>query len=207
VDDPRGVPISAIIFGGRRSTTVPLVLEAFNWTHGVYLGATMGSETTAAATGLKEGVRRDPMAMLPFCGYDAGSYLQHWLDMQLRIPNPPKVYLVNWFRKSAEGKFLWPGFGDNMRVLKWILDRTAGRAPACETLLGKTPRLADLELAGLDASADAVAAATRIDLAEWEEELAGQAEWFEKLGPTLPRPLALQRELLLERVRAGRSAT
>ncbi|HVO21225.1 MAG TPA: phosphoenolpyruvate carboxykinase (GTP) [Anaeromyxobacter sp.] len=204
VEDPDGVPISAILFGGRRSTTVPLVLEAFNWTHGVYLGATMGSETTAAATGLKEGVRRDPMAMLPFCGYDAGTYLGHWLDMQQRIPDPPRLFLVNWFRKGADGRFLWPGFGDNMRVLKWILDRCDGRVKAQETLLGLTPREGDLELGGLDGAREAIAAATRIDLAEWEEELESQGEWFEKLGPTLPHPLALQRELLLERVRAAR---
>jgi phosphoenolpyruvate carboxykinase (GTP) len=205
VDDPKGVPISALIFGGRRSTTVPLVMEAFNWTHGVYMGATMGSETTAAAVGLKEGVRRDPMAMLPFIGYDAGSYLQHWLDMQQRIPNPPKVYLVNWFRKSADGKFLWPGYGDNMRVLKWILDRAAGRVGAQETLLGNTPKAGDLDLTGVAATPEQVAAATRIDLGEWQEELESQAEWFEKLGKTLPRPISLQRDLLLERVKAARA--
>ncbi len=206
VDDPKGVPISALIFGGRRSTTVPLVMEAFNWTHGVYLGATMGSETTAAAVGLKEGVRRDPMAMLPFIGYDAGSYLQHWLDMQSRIPNPPKVYMVNWFRKDQAGKFLWPGYGDNMRVLKWILDRAAGRAGAQETLLGYTPKAGDLDLTGVDATAEQVAAATKIDLGEWQEELESQAEWFEKLGKTMPKPLVLQRDLLLERVKAARAA-
>ena len=205
VDDPKGVPISALIFGGRRSTTVPLVMEAFNWTHGVYMGATMGSETTAAAVGLKEGVRRDPMAMLPFIGYDAGSYLQHWLDMEQRIPNPPKVYLVNWFRKSADGKFLWPGYGENMRVLKWILDRAAGRVGAQETLLGNTPRAGDLDLTGVAATAEQVAAATRIDLGEWQEELESQAEWFEKLGKTLPRPITQQRDLLLERVKAARA--
>ena len=205
VDDPKGVPISALIFGGRRSTTVPLVLESFNWTHGVFMGATMGSETTAAAVGLKEGVRRDPMAMLPFCGYDAGTYLGHWLDMQQRIPNPPKIFMVNWFRKSAEGKFLWPGFGDNMRVLKWVLDRCDGKVAASESLLGLTPRDGDLELAGIDASREAIAAATRIDLGEWEEELESQAEWFEKLGKTLPRALSLQREILLERVRSART--
>ncbi len=206
VDDPKGVPISAIIFGGRRSTTVPLVMEAFNWTHGVFLGATMGSETTAAAVGLKEGVRRDPMAMLPFLGYDAGAYLQHWLDMQGRIPNPPKVYLVNWFRKDQAGKFLWPGYGDNMRVLKWILDRAAGRTGAQETLLGYTPRAGDLDLTGLNATPAQVAAATTIDLGEWQAELESQAEWFDKLGKTLPRPISLQRDLLLERVKAARAA-
>jgi phosphoenolpyruvate carboxykinase (GTP) len=149
-------------------------------------------------------VRRDPMAMLPFTGYDAGSYLQHWLDMQSRIPNPPKVFLVNWFRKGADGKFLWPGYGDNMRVLKWMLDRAAGRAAAQETLLGYTPLPGGLDLSGLDASKEAVAAATKIDLGEWEQELESQSEWFDKLGKTLPRPIALQREMLLERVRGAR---
>ncbi len=202
--DPQGVPISALIFGGRRSTTVPLVMQTFNWTHGVYLGATMGSETTAAAAGLKEGVRRDPMAMLPFIGYDAGSYLQHWLDMQSRIPQPPKVFLVNWFRKSQDGKFLWPGYGDNMRVLKWVLDRCQGKAGAQETLLGWTPKDGDLDLRGLDASAEAVAAATRIDLGEWETELESQAPWFESLGKTLPPQLEMQRQMLLAAVKGAR---
>jgi phosphoenolpyruvate carboxykinase (GTP) len=203
--DPKGVPISALIFGGRRSTTMPLVLQSFNWLHGVYLAATMGSETTAAAVGLKEGVRRDPMAMLPFIGYDAGSYFQHWLDMQSRIPNPPKIFMVNWFRKSAEGKFLWPGYGENMRVLKWILDRSHGRAGAHETTVGYVPRYEDLNLNGLDLSHDAVRDAMRVDLAEWEAELEAQKEWFDKIGRTLPRPLALQRELLLEHVRSARA--
>jgi len=203
-DDPRGVPISALIFGGRRSTTVPLILEAFNWTHGVYLGATMGSETTAAATGAVGVVRRDPMAMLPFCGYDMGSYLGHWLSMQGRIPNPPKIFLVNWFRKSAEGKWLWPGYGENTRVLKWILDRCQGHIGASETPLGYTPQEGDLDLRGLH-GAD-VAAATRIDLGEWEGELESQAEWFRKLGKTLPPALERQRQMLLDQVRAVRGA-
>jgi phosphoenolpyruvate carboxykinase (GTP) len=206
VDDPAGVPISAIIFGGRRSTTVPLVLEAFNWTHGVFMGATMGSETTAAAVGLKEGVRRDPMAMLPFIGYDAGTYLNHWLEMQGKIPNPPKVFMVNWFRKDGNGKFMWPGYGDNMRVLKWILDRSHGRVTAKETLVGNVPRPEDINLSGVDLTPEAARKVMDVDLAEWETELESQQEWFEKLGKTLPKPIALQRDILLERVRAARRA-
>ena len=201
-DDPKGVPLSAIIFGGRRSNTVPLVLEAFNWAHGVYLGATMGSETTAAATGAVGVVRRDPMAMLPFCGYDMGSYLAHWLSMQGKLSNPPRIFLVNWFRKSKEGKWLWPGYGDNMRVLKWMLDRCAGRAMGQQTLLGVTPREGELDVRGL-ADGDAAAAATHIDLAEWRCELEDQADWFEKLGSTLPRALEHQRQLLLDQVKAA----
>ena len=203
-DDPKGVPITAIIFGGRRSTTVPLVLQSFNWTHGVYLGATMGSETTAAATGAVGVVRRDPMAMLPFCGYDMGSYLGHWLSMQGKIADPPKVFLVNWFRKTKEGKFLWPGYGENMRVLKWMLERCEGKAGARETVLGFTPRVGDLDVSGLE-GADA-AAATRIDLKEWEGELESQAEWFQKLGRTLPPALEYQRLMLLQQVKASLAA-
>jgi phosphoenolpyruvate carboxykinase (GTP) len=204
--DPKGVPISALIFGGRRSTTMPLVLQSFNWAHGVYLAATMGSETTAAAQGLKEGIRRDPMAMLPFLGYDAGTYMQHWLDMQSRIPNPPKIFMVNWFRKGADGKFLWPGYGENMRVLKWILDRSHLRVGRRETIVGYLPRMEDISLSGLDLGEEAVRTALHVDLGEWEEELESHKEWFDKLGKTLPRSLALQRELLLDRVRSARKA-
>ncbi|GEJ56866.1 phosphoenolpyruvate carboxykinase (GTP) [Anaeromyxobacter diazotrophicus] len=201
-DDPKGVPIDAIIFGGRRSTTVPLVLQSFDWKHGVYLGATMGSETTAAATGAVGVVRRDPMAMLPFCGYDMGSYLRHWLDMEKRIPKPPKVFLVNWFRKSQDGKFLWPGYGDNMRVLKWMLDRCQGAVGAQETALGFTPKAGDLDVRGLE-HAD-IAGATRIDLGEWAGELESQTEWFQKIGKTLPRELEQQRQDLLAKVKAAK---
>jgi phosphoenolpyruvate carboxykinase (GTP) len=194
------VPISAIIFGGRRSNTVPLLLQSFNWTHGVYLGATMGSETTAAATGQVGVVRRDPMAMLPFHGYDMGQYLQHWLDMQHKIPFPPKIFQVNWFRKGPDGKFLWPGFGENMRLLKWILDRVHGRVATQETLLGWVPKEGDIDLQGLEISEEQVQQATSIDMNEWREELRTQGDFFEQLGKTAPEALLLQRKLLMSRV-------
>jgi len=198
-NDPKGVPISAIIFGGRRASTVPLVMESFNWAHGVYFGATMGSETTAAATGQVGVVRRDPMAMLPFCGYNVGEYFAHWLGMQKRIPNPPRIFMVNWFRQK-EGKFLWPGFGDNMRVLKWMIDRVEGRVAAQETLMGWLPREGDLDTQSLDAAPGDIQAAMKVDLNEWKQELESQAAWFEQIGATLPKTLRLQRDMLLERV-------
>jgi phosphoenolpyruvate carboxykinase (GTP) len=195
-DDPQGVPISAIIFGGRRASTVPLVLQSFNWAHGVYLGATMGSETTAAAAGKMGVLRRDPMAMLPFCGYDMGQYFAHWLAMRKRIAEPPPIFLVNWFRKDADGKFLWPGYGENMRVLCWILGRATGEVGAQETALGLVPREGDLDLAGLDVRPEQIQAATRVEPTEWAPELESQAELFAKHERTMPKTLVLEREIL-----------
>ncbi len=201
VENPAGVPISAIIFGGRRSNTMPLVFQADDWTHGVYLGATMASETTAAATGAVGKVRRDPMAMLPFCGYNIGDYFRHWLKTGPRLTNPPLIFHVNWFRKSADGKFLWPGFGDNMRVLKWIVERCEGRGGAGDTSIGSVPRAEDLDLEGL---ADVPPATMQELLAvkpeEWKTELAGQKEFFDSLQPGLPDELIEEHRKLAERL-------
>ena len=185
-EDPQGVPISAIIFGGRRASTVPLVLEAFDWSHGVYLGATMGSETTAAATGKVGVIRRDPMAMLPFCGYDMGQYFAHWLAMGRKIPRPPKIFMVNWFRKDADGSFLWPGYGENMRVLDWIIKRVNHRAGADQTPVGLVPRAGEVALDGLDITDEHLKRATAIDSREWEVELEGQHQFLARLGGTVP---------------------
>jgi phosphoenolpyruvate carboxykinase (GTP) len=200
VNDPQGVPISALIFGGRRSTTIPLVMQSFNWRHGVYLGATLASETTAAATGKTGVVRRDPMAMLPFCGYNMGDYFQHWLQMQKRMQFPPKVFCVNWFRKSADGKFLWPGYGDNMRVLKWIVDRAHGTVGAHESLFGWVPKAGHIDLSGLDIPQEQVDAALAINESEWRTELESQVEFFAQFGDRLPKALELNRQLLLSRL-------
>ncbi len=181
-NDPQGVPISAIIFGGRRASTVPLVLEAYDWSHGVFFGASMGSETTAAAVGQVGVVRRDPMAMLPFCGYNIVKYFRHWQDLAGRLPKPPKIFEVNWFRKDRDGKFLWPGYSENMRVLKWIVDRVKGRIGAEQTPIGLVPRKEDISQAGLDIAPEQLRQATSIDAGEWLAELNLVEEYFARLG-------------------------
>ena len=201
VNDPAGVPISAIIFGGRRTNTMPLVYQAFNWVHGVYVGATIGSETTAAATGAVGQVRRDPMAMLPFCGYNMGDYFRHWLFMRRLIQHPPRIFNVNWFRKDAEGKFLWPGYSENMRVLKWIVDRCRGDANANEALLGWVPSAHDFDLDGLDGfNAERLEQAQSTDVEEWRREVLQQDELFMRLYSHLPKEIIFQRELLIARL-------
>jgi len=199
--DPQGVPISAIIFGGRRADTMPLVYQAFNWIHGVYIGATMGSEMTAAAVGGLGQVRRDPMAMLPFCGYNMGEYFRHWITMRKLIKFPPRIFHVNWFRKDSDGQFLWPGFGENMRVLKWIVDRCNGRANAVETPLGWVPYAKDFDLNGLpNYSPDKFDRVQTINYDDWRRELLQQDELFMKIYSHLPKELIFQRELLVARL-------
>jgi phosphoenolpyruvate carboxykinase (GTP) len=199
-ETPEGVPISAFIFGGRRARVAPLVYEAFDWQHGVFVGATMASETTAAATGNVGIVRRDPMAMLPFCGYNMADYFRHWLEMGKRIPHPPKIFHVNWFRKGADGKFLWPGFGDNVRVLKWILERVDGRGGAQETPIGYVPARNALTLDGLNISRGAVEELLRVDPEDWEQELVDSKEFLQKFGDRLPRAIRDEHDKLSGRL-------
>jgi phosphoenolpyruvate carboxykinase (GTP) len=200
-DDPHGVPISAIIFGGRRGDTVPLIFQAFNWVHGVYIGATMGSEMTAAADGGAGQVRRDPMAMLPFCGYHMGDYFRHWINMHRFIKHPPRIFHVNWFRKNRQGEFLWPGFCENMRVLKWIVDRCNGRVDAEESPLGWIPNPKTFDLNGLSKfNLEQFEQVQAIHDEDWRKELLMQQELFMKLYSHLPKELIFQRELLMARL-------
>jgi phosphoenolpyruvate carboxykinase (GTP) len=198
-ENPEGVPIAAFIFGGRRSKDLPLVFQAFNWAHGVYLAATMGSEATAAAIG-QAAMRRDPMAMLPFCGYNMADYFTHWLNVGRRVTNPPRIFRVNWFRKDDNGKFLWPGFGENMRVLKWIVDRVQGRGFAVESPYGWMPRHDDIEWKGLDFKNDTFYDLMSVSRSAGQHEAQQHEELFDRFFDRLPKEFVFERELLRSRL-------
>jgi phosphoenolpyruvate carboxykinase (GTP) len=198
-EDPSGVPISAFIFGGRMSKDMPLVFQAFNWSHGVYLAATMGSEATAAAVG-QAAMRRDPMAMLPFCGYNMADYWSHWLNVGRRVPNPPRIFRVNWFRKDENGKFMWPGFGENMRVLRWILDRVQGKGYAVESPLGWMPRHEDLSWDGLNYDKNKFYELMGVGREAGGAEARAHEELFDKFFDRLPKEFIYERELMRSRL-------
>jgi phosphoenolpyruvate carboxykinase (GTP) len=199
-EDPEGVPISAFLFGGRRARVAPLVYEARDWAHGVFVAATMASETTAAITGEVGITRRDPMAMLPFCGYNMARYFQHWLDMGPKIPKMPRIFHVNWFRKGADGKFLWPGYGENVRVLKWIVERVEGKADAMETPIGFVPSPDALTLDGLSIPRSTIEELLRVNPGDWSGEVDSTRKFFERFGSALPREIWRQHEELHQRL-------
>jgi phosphoenolpyruvate carboxykinase (GTP) len=202
-ENPKGVPISAIIFGGRRAGVTPLVYEANDWEHGVFIGATMGSETTAAATSAAGVLRRDPMAMLPFCGYNMADYFQHWLDVgKKKGAKLPKIFHVNWFRKDAAGKFIWPGFGENIRVLKWILERCHSKADAKKTAIGWVPTPASLNVSGLKLDPKALEELLSVKSEEWKQELDDQKAFFKKFGSKIPDAILKQHGELESRLGA-----
>ena len=192
-----------MLFGARRQRVVPLVYQSFNWQHGTFLGATLASETTAAATGKVGVLRRDPMAMLPFCGYNMGDYWGHWLEVGERMKSPPRIFRVNWFRTDDSGRYLWPGFGENLRVLRWILDRCEGRGEARETPIGWVPTRNALDRAGLDLSDGAMDALLKVDAPEWVEAVHSQHDFFEKFGGRLPRGIREEHEALGKRLGAA----
>ena len=199
-ENPEGVPIDAIIFGARRQRRIPLVFQGRDWKHGTFLGATLSSETTAAATGRVGVLRRDPMAMWPFCGYNMGDYFQHWLDVGAKLAKPPQIFRVNWFRTNEAGRFLWPGFGENLRVLKWILDRCEGRGNAVETAIGKVPTADAIDRTGLNVTEADMTALLRVDPAEWVEAVAGQEELMQMFGDRMPKDLRKEHEDLARRI-------
>jgi phosphoenolpyruvate carboxykinase (GTP) len=199
-ENPAGVPISAFIFGGRRMSDIPLVYQSFNWNHGVYLGATLASETTAAAEGALGNLRRDPMAMLPFCGYNMGDYFRHWIKMGKQLKEKPRIFHVNWFRKSEDGKFLWPGFRDNMRILRWVVERSTGRGRSHEGPLGWVPKKEDLDWSGLDFDDEQWNELMSIDSENLRMQTLRHEELFLQLSEFLPKEMLFERELLVSRL-------
>jgi phosphoenolpyruvate carboxykinase (GTP) len=203
-EDPQGVPLSAIVFGGRRARVAPLVFQSRDWDHGVFVGATMGSETTAAATGQVGVVRRDPMAMLPFCGYNMGDYFAHWLKMGRSVAKPPAIFHVNWFRTDKAGRFVWPGFGQNLRVLLWMIDRVKGAGKATETPVGLVPTADALNLDGLDLSRADVETLLSVDRDEWAAEVPEIRQFFDRFGDRLPESLGQSLDALAQQLTAAR---